>query len=120
MSPNPQEAELGALGTQLDAIIQEWRALRARDEWGDGADTRAAWETLHSHLFPLVEAILNRTACGAEGLTIQANAFCIGDEQLFNGEGPDLSAFGAHFVEAVYRFVGAPPLDLGPTPPQLR
>jgi hypothetical protein len=111
MLPN-NDAELVALGSQLDSIIQEWRAQRAREDEDEDA---TPWADIHPRLYPLVEKILGCTAHTTEGLAVQARAWHIGDEELFDAECvPDVSAFGAPFLAAVYRFLRVPPVDLSP------
>lgn len=164
--PANPDADLLALGTCLDGIIQEWKAKSASDwarrssreqacidaglprrelkefasadEWRAYLDQRLAvmqtddeddevdedgydvvWNDIDDRLYPVVEDILSRTARTTEGLAVQARAWHIGDQQMFDQhyEPDNQSEYGARFLAAVYRFMGVGPLDLSGNAP---
>jgi hypothetical protein len=111
------DAELLALGAELDGIIKEWRARQARDQCRlpDDDECNIAWDDIHGRLLPLVDDILDRTAQTCTGLAVQTRAWHIGDEQMFDETDTDnQSEYGARYIKAVYRFLQIEPLDLSP------
>jgi hypothetical protein len=103
--PNP-DAELLALGAQVDGVLEEFEAQRARDRAG-AHDSDDVWNDLHGRFFPLARDILSRTAHTAEGLTIQARAVREAASDLWEGEAEQTEE--KMFIEAACRFVGIKP-----------
>lgn len=87
----------------------EYNRARGRVDAGDGYVEYDDSEGLDE----LVEQILSCTARTKDGLAIQARAWQIGDEQMFDGTGIDnQSVFGERFLDAVCRHLQIERVDV--------
>jgi hypothetical protein len=108
---NP-DAVLLALATALDALEQEWLAMRSlgatdRLPWND--DDNSPWDPIVDRVHSLTDDILGRRSCTIDGLTLQVRALrmatCNFEDEVGGYKATE------SFVEAVCAFVGITPVE---------
>jgi hypothetical protein len=113
--PN-SDAQLLALGVQLDVIAHEWldqlEYERTTLATGNDPNPDATWATtdnLNTRMFELCEDILAQRAHTRAGLTVQAKAVSLVAAELWDNPA-EHNPHERMFIEAVHAFLGITPI----------
>jgi hypothetical protein len=114
VSSDTVDAELRALGLELETLIREWHARQAIDrrvragEVPDSDPESEGWTDFHDRMYPVCDRILACRPQTIAGLGVQARAISLTEEGWWDGDwdehGPE--NYTRDFVASVCAFAG--------------
>jgi hypothetical protein len=114
--PHP-DAELLAMGAELDGIAADWHRQRALDAQPDGPSSDGAWDDILGRVYAFADRVMALHARTLAGFAVQARAASLAAHDLF-----DLPDDGHErmFIECACRFAGVTPVPLEYPPEPIR
>jgi hypothetical protein len=89
------------------AYYEARSAIAQADHSGD-SDEECPWPPIHGRLYPIVDAILSRSAHSLAGLAVQARAAVMAAAEIWDAPGEETERERL-FIESVCAFVGVKP-----------